>query len=32
MLEDFEVPYSIQPGEYSMGGGIDGMAYEVSGP
>ncbi len=28
MLEDFEVPNTIQPREYSRGSGIDGFRYE----
>jgi len=27
-LEDFEVSHKIQPGEYSMGGGMDGAMHE----
>ena len=29
-LADFEVPDTIQPGEYSMGGGMDGGTHKTS--
>ena len=29
MLADFEVPHEIQSGEYSMGGGMDGIAHKL---